>query len=54
MLIYLSLLVCVLGAFVYALAANPKAAELGRGAYECGLLAFLLQLAPKFVDLFKG
>jgi hypothetical protein len=54
MLIYLSLFVCLIGAFVYALAANPKAAELGLCAYECGLLAFLLQLAPKFVDLFKG
>jgi hypothetical protein len=54
MFIYLSLLVCILGAFVWALSANPKAAELGRGAYECGLLAFLLQLAPKFVDLFKS
>lgn len=54
MIIYLSLLVCVLGAFVYALAANPKAAELGRGAYECGLLAFLLQLAPHFLQLLKG
>jgi hypothetical protein len=54
MLIYLSLFVCFIGAFVYALAANPKAAELGRGAYECGLLAFLLQIAPHLLQLLKG
>jgi hypothetical protein len=54
MLIYLSLLVCLMGAFVYALSSNPKAAELGRGAYECGLLAFLLQIAPHLMQLLKG
>lgn len=42
--IYISLLVCILGAFVWVLAANPKAQELGRGAYWCGLLAFLLEV----------
>ena len=35
-------LVALLGAFVYALAANPKAAELARIAFFCGLLALLL------------
>jgi hypothetical protein len=53
MIIYLSLLVAVLGAFVYALSANPKSAELGRGAFQCGLLAFLLQIAPYLVDFVK-
>lgn len=53
MVIYLSLFVCIVGAFVWALAANPKAAELGRGAYECGLLAFLLQIAPHLLSVLK-
>ena len=39
MIIYFSLLVCVVGALAYALSSNPKIAELGRLAYACGLLA---------------
>lgn len=41
MIIWISLLVCVLGALVYALAANPKLVMLGLVAYGAGLLAFL-------------
>jgi Na+/phosphate symporter len=40
-LILLSLLVAVVGVLMYALAANPKVAELGRIAFFCGLLVFL-------------
>lgn len=43
MIIYLSLLVCVVGALAYALSTNPKIAEMGRIAFGVGLLAFLLQ-----------
>lgn len=53
MLIYLPLLVCILGAFVHALAANPKAAEFGRGAYWCGLFLTLMFLGPHLIDLLK-
>lgn len=42
MIIYLSLLVAVAGALIYAFAANPKLTEVGRIAFFCGLLAFLL------------
>ncbi len=35
-------IVAVLGALVYGLSANPKVAELGRLAFGCGLLAFLI------------
>ena len=45
MIIYLSLLICIAGALVYALSVNGKLQELGRLAYGCGLLAFLLQVA---------
>ena len=45
MIIYLSLLVALVGCLMYALAANPKVQELGRLAYACGLLAFLLRVA---------
>lgn len=41
MLIYLSLLICIIGAFMYALAANPKLQELGRIMFGVGLLCFL-------------
>jgi hypothetical protein len=51
MTIYLSLLVCILGAFLYALAEKPKPQELGRGAYQCGLLAFLLQIVPHLIQI---
>jgi hypothetical protein len=42
MLIYLSLLVSLLGLLIYALASSPKAAEVGRLMFACGLLVFLL------------
>lgn len=42
MVIYLSLLVCVVGALVYALASNPKIVEMGKLSFFAGLLAFLL------------
>jgi hypothetical protein len=43
--IYVSLLVAVVGAFVYALASAQKPAMLGLVAFGCGLLAFLMQIA---------
>ena len=52
MVIWLSLLVCVIGCLCYALAANPKIAELGRISFFAGLLAFLLQ-ADKLVGLLR-
>jgi hypothetical protein len=39
--IVIPLLVCILGMLVYALAASPKVAELGRLAYAAGLLVTL-------------
>jgi hypothetical protein len=42
MLIYLSLLICVIGLLMYALASNPKLVEVGRMMFWTGLLAFLL------------
>jgi hypothetical protein len=51
MVIYISLLVCIIGGLAYVLAAKPEFKELGRIACFCGLLAFLLQLAPATVAL---
>ena len=45
MIIYLSLLVCLIGLLAYALSANPKVAELGRLSFWVGLLAFLLRVS---------
>ncbi len=42
MTIYVSLLVALVGALVYALSSNSKVGELGRLAFAVGLLAFLL------------
>lgn len=52
MIVYLSLLVSVLGALLYALSASPKAQELGRLAFACGLLALLLH-GDAVIALFK-
>ena len=41
--IYLPLLIAIIGAFVYALGTNAKAAELGRCMFWCGLLAWLMR-----------
>ena len=53
MVIYLSLLVCVIGALVYALSANPKMQELGRLSFACGLLAFLLRISGAALEIIK-
>jgi hypothetical protein len=51
MIIYLSLLVAVVGLLMYALCVNSKLQEIGRLAYACGLLAFLLTSVPKLFSL---
>jgi len=45
MYIYFSLLVALIGCVVYLISANHKVEEIGRLAFFCGLLAFLLQAA---------
>ena len=44
-------LVAVVGALVYALSANPKAAELGRLAFAVGLLWAVYGLAGHVVRI---
>lgn len=51
MIIYLSLLVAVIGLFLYVLSVNPKLQEIGRVSFFAGLLVFLLQAVPRMVDL---
>ena len=53
MMIYVSLAVAIVGVLMYALAANPKLAEIGRISYGVGMLAFLLQLSPKMVGVLR-
>jgi len=43
---YFPLLLALIGVLVYALAVNPKAAEIGRVMFWCGLLAWLLRSFP--------
>lgn len=45
MYIYFSLLISILGCAMYLFSANHKIEEVGRLAFFCGLLAFLLQAA---------
>jgi len=52
MIIYLSLLVCVIGALAYAIFVNPRISELGRISFFAGLLAFLLNV-DKIVGLVR-
>ena len=53
MIIFVSLLVCLIGVLMYALAVNPKLQEIGRIAYAFGLLVFLLRLGSETLALFK-
>jgi Na+/phosphate symporter len=53
MIVFLSLLVCVIGLIIYAISNNAKVAELGRIAYFAGLLAFLLQGASQVVSVLR-
>jgi hypothetical protein len=43
MIVLLSLLICLIGLLMYALAANPKLVQIGLDMFWVGLLAFLLQ-----------
>lgn len=43
-------LAAVLGALIYALAGNPKAAELGRLTFRAGILVTLFVLATQTVS----
>ncbi len=51
MTIFLSLLIALIGAVVYLVVSNPKAAELGRLSFACGLLAFLLKVAEPIINI---
>lgn len=53
MAVLLSLLVAVVGVLMYALATNPKVAEMGRIAFFAGLMAFLLMGGDQVVALFQ-
>lgn len=44
MIVYLSLLVCLIGVLMYALCVNPKLAEIGRTMMWTGMLAFLMEV----------
>lgn len=48
----LPLILAVIGALAYALAANPKLAELGRILFAAGVFAICFTLAGRLVHLF--
>jgi hypothetical protein len=50
----LSLLVALVGGGVYLVAKDPKWSELGRLAYGCGLLAFLLKVGEPLINILGG
>lgn len=45
MVAWIPVVAIIAGALVYALAVNPKVAELGRLTFSCGMLVWLLQVA---------
>ena len=54
MIVYLSLLVAILGAFIFVISTNnAKAAELGRICFAMGLLVFLLRMGAETFTFFK-
>ena len=51
MIVYLSLLVALAGLVIHFAAGNAKTQALGMPTYAIGLLAFLLQTAPRVIDV---
>lgn len=51
MVAYVSVLVALVGAIVYFVSANAKAAELARIAFFCGLLVFLFSIAGQSIKI---
>lgn len=49
---YVSVLFMIVGVLMYALAGNPKVAEIGRLLFACGALAFALEMGGKGLRLF--
>jgi hypothetical protein len=49
--IALSFLVAIVGAFLYIAASNPRLSELGKIMFFCGLLAFLMRFAADLIHL---
>jgi hypothetical protein len=49
---YIPVLAALIGALVYVLSANGKAAELGRITYAAGMFALLFALGERMVKLF--
>lgn len=54
MFVYISVLVAVVGLFCYYAATNPKTQEVGRIAFACGLLAFLITGIEPLVKIIGG
>ncbi len=52
-LIAFPLLIAVVGALLYALAANPKVQEIGRILFFVGALVVVWSASPHMVDLLK-
>lgn len=51
MIIFLSLLVCLIGVGLYLAATNPKLVEIGWVMMATGLLAFLIKVGPGVLDV---
>jgi Na+/phosphate symporter len=49
---YVSVLFMLVGVLMYALAGNPKVAEIGRILFACGTLALALAIGGKGLRLF--
>jgi Na+/phosphate symporter len=52
-IIYLSVLIALIGLLMYALCVNGKLQEIGRIAFGCGLLAFLIRVTGDMISVVK-
>jgi Na+/phosphate symporter len=53
MIIYLSLLVALAGAFTFVLSTNAKLSEIGQIMFWTGLLAFLLRMTGPSIGILR-
>lgn len=53
MIALVPILVAIIGVVIYTVSGNPKVAEIGRIAYGCGLLVFLLSAIHQTVSIMR-
>jgi len=50
-ILFISLIVCIVGLWIYRRSVDPKWSQVGFGMFCCGMLAFLLTIGPAWMAL---